>query len=244
MSEPIPSRILLSEGEHLIFQTSPHWVIFFAPAGVICLGGILAAASTAGEFSISGYLVFAGILWLLGALIEYKTSVAIITSHRIYARWRRGLFWLRSSHIDMRIKQVESTKLGSSLMGHILGWFGHGFGTIIVKGSGSGLVAIQRVFSPTQFKRSLDEALRIMDDGVRQANLTGKATATAMTEAHGALTCRKCSKVSPAGVSFCGSCGTKLVKECPKCGAVVADSFCGGCGTSLAGLEAAANIRF
>lgn len=244
MSEPIPSRIPLSQGEHLIFQTSPHWAIFFAPTGVLCMGGILAATSKAGEFSISGYLFFAGFLWMLGALIEYKTSVAIVTSHRIYARWRRGLFWLRSSHIDMRIKQVESTKLESSLMGHILSWFGHGFGTILVKGCGSGIVAIQRVFSPVQFKMSLDEALRIMDDGVRQANLTGKATATAMAYVHGALTCRKCSKVSPAGVAFCGSCGTKLVKECPKCGTVVADTFCGGCGSSIAELEAASNIAF
>ncbi|MBI3800921.1 MAG: zinc ribbon domain-containing protein, partial [Deltaproteobacteria bacterium] len=49
------------------------------------------------------------------------------------------------------------------------------------------------------------------------------------------MQCPSCGFANPAGMSFCGKCGTSLSPSCPQCGfANPADfAFCGKCGTPL-----------
>ena len=226
------SRIPLSPGEQLKFQTNPHWVLFLPPTAFFILVLSVRYSGGFGPLTLLSPLALLGsLVWFAGAILDFTTSVYIVTSHRIYARWRHGLFWIKSGHLDIRRRQIESTSRGSTLLGTLLGLVGHGFGSVLVRGSGAGTVLIHKVFRPMEFKAALDEALRVMDDGERQADLTGKATATAMAGLQGGSTCPKCAALSPAGTAFCGSCGTKLAMACSKCGASVSGAFCGSCGT-------------
>ena len=49
------------------------------------------------------------------------------------------------------------------------------------------------------------------------------------------IRCSSCGKVNPVGQTFCGDCGTKLVKKCSSCGKEndPSQKFCGDCGTQL-----------
>src|SRR5215813_10941271 len=49
------------------------------------------------------------------------------------------------------------------------------------------------------------------------------------------MRCARCSADNPAGMKFCGHCGTPLVSSCPSCGAEnpPEHKFCGQCGASL-----------
>ncbi len=56
---------------------------------------------------------------------------------------------------------------------------------------------------------------------------------TDLEDAH--VTCPACGHQNPAGVKFCGECGTRLASGCPACGFQnpSAMKFCGECGTPL-----------
>jgi class 3 adenylate cyclase/tetratricopeptide (TPR) repeat protein len=56
------------------------------------------------------------------------------------------------------------------------------------------------------------------------------------------MRCSNCDFDNPAGMSFCGSCGTRLVLGCAACGAENPPGFrfCGQCGSALPGAAAAA----
>ncbi|MFL6261286.1 MAG: adenylate/guanylate cyclase domain-containing protein [Thermoanaerobaculia bacterium] len=49
------------------------------------------------------------------------------------------------------------------------------------------------------------------------------------------MKCPQCQFENPAGMKFCGQCGTKLTASCPQCGAEVPPGFkfCGECGSPL-----------
>src|SRR5438105_4233331 len=55
------------------------------------------------------------------------------------------------------------------------------------------------------------------------------------------MICQQCRFENPAGMRFCGQCGTPLALRCPQCGADAPSQFkfCGHCGASLAGSPAA-----
>ncbi len=56
------------------------------------------------------------------------------------------------------------------------------------------------------------------------------------------MICPACGRENPAGMKFCGECGTRLVAGCPTCGFQNPPGmkFCGDCGTALAGPAAPA----
>ncbi|MGB8983127.1 MAG: zinc ribbon domain-containing protein, partial [Anaerolineales bacterium] len=51
------------------------------------------------------------------------------------------------------------------------------------------------------------------------------------------MNCPNCNFENPAGMRFCGSCGTRLTSACPGCGFTnpLEFRFCGMCGTRLNG---------
>src|SRR5262244_11247 len=55
------------------------------------------------------------------------------------------------------------------------------------------------------------------------------------------MLCPSCGFDNPAGMRFCGQCGTALAPRCPTCGteAPAGFRFCGQCGASLAPAAAA-----
>ncbi|HEY0553003.1 MAG TPA: adenylate/guanylate cyclase domain-containing protein, partial [Thermoanaerobaculia bacterium] len=57
------------------------------------------------------------------------------------------------------------------------------------------------------------------------------------------MKCSQCQFENPAGLKFCGQCGTRLTAACPQCGteAQPGFKFCGECGTPLAVAPAPAN---
>ncbi len=94
---------------------------------------------------------------------------------------------------------------------------------------------------------SAEEFLADLDGGLvrRVAAVSGNTAA----QAEAVNQCPSCGAANAAGVEFCETCGTGLLRNCPECGRrnSVHKAFCGACGTDVAGFlkcsEALVRIR-
>lgn len=81
-------------------------------------------------------------------------------------------------------------------------------------------------------------------DAIKQAQARAQAQqgqvqgqAQPQAQASGVV-CAKCHQPVPAGMKFCGNCGTPVPEaaqevKCPNCGTMTSQAFCGNCGTKV-----------
>ena len=90
MSQYIRKHLI--SNEHIIFETTYHWIIFTS--------------------------IFALVTLLLSPLIQYYTSEFCITNRRIVVK----LGWIRLKITEMNLSKVESTEVDQNLLGRLLGY--------------------------------------------------------------------------------------------------------------------------
>jgi hypothetical protein len=164
---------LLGE-EKILYQTSIHWFgylkgllimgvathFLFIDMGFLKAYDIYKADFLSGElpYTILGlYAVLGGgVLTLLQTLFQQFTTILIITSKRVVAKF--GLF--ARKQIEMNLTQFEHIEIKQSILGKILG-----FGTLKVRGTkGRGVGGIKinfrNVTSPKQFEKKLIRTIK------------------------------------------------------------------------------------
>ena len=68
---------------------------------------------------------------------------------------------------------------------------------------------------------------------VDAANAATAAPQPAVSPAASATICSQCGATNPAGMNFCGGCGSPLTRSCPQCSELVTTKFCGKCGVPV-----------
>jgi uncharacterized membrane protein YdbT with pleckstrin-like domain len=141
-------HILLPD-EQVRYITKIHWIVYLPGALVLVLA--LAALITA-QFSQSLaplWLVLAAMLGVLGLLMaiggwfqRWTTEIAATSKRIIY---KRGFIQRRT--IEMNIDKVESVDVMQSVMGRVFN-----FGTITVRGIGTGIEPLKNIESPIEFR--------------------------------------------------------------------------------------------
>ena len=142
----------LQPGETLVYQTTLHWIVFVGPALTILAG--IAVYIYAGRITTLTTVVSAAglALILLGAVtavsvwIKYISTEMAITNRRVIAKV--GFVWRRT--IEMERQKVESVSVDQSILGRILG-----YGTVIVRGTGSTLEPMTNIDEPMEFRSKL-----------------------------------------------------------------------------------------
>lgn len=147
-SEILPDRSVqqaLVEGEHILFQGVMHYAIFLFPA----------------IYLFAGLLVFVFFHWIVGtfiwvlaaypvlnAYILYKTAKLILTDKRIFARY--GFF--ERDLMQFRHDRIESIHLERPFIGQLLG-----YATVVIRGTGSGVIPIPFIQNGSSFVRQYEE---------------------------------------------------------------------------------------
>lgn len=134
----------LMEGEHVIARAELHWAMFIVP-GIFAFLGLLMLLTT-GE---SMLLVLSG-LWLGWRYIVMRTTELAITNHRILAKF--GV--IRRLAVDVMNSKVEGVTYNQGIIARIFG-----FGTVVVRGTGVGIVPVPYIEHPEAFKREVSRVL-------------------------------------------------------------------------------------
>jgi uncharacterized membrane protein YdbT with pleckstrin-like domain len=152
-------RKSLSRGEQILAETSYHWVIFLGSivmSVVIVLLLVLALASGIEVLieAIDFLDVFLVIL-LAGSfirnLIIFKTTEFAVTSGRIIIK--KGFITLDA--VEIELSKIEEINIKQSVFGRIFG-----YGSLQVRGTGTGKIWYNLIAKPFAFQKAIDEALR------------------------------------------------------------------------------------
>ena len=145
-------RRVLQPGETIVYATKLHWITYLRAILllIICIGLAAAAWYTADNQNLSLALWIAAIIFALLALssafpafVRRITTELAVTDRRII--YKTGL--IARHTIEMNRRQVESVDVNQRIPGRIIG-----YGTILVRGTGSSLEPIPNVEDPLTFR--------------------------------------------------------------------------------------------
>ena len=145
-------RRVLQPGETIVYTTKLHWLIYLWATLLlaICLVLAIASWSWADNQNLSLALWIAAVIFaLLGlssafrAFIRRASTELAVTDQRVI--YKTGL--LARHTIEMNRGKVESVAVDQTLLGRLFG-----YGTVIVRGTGSTLEPIRNISEPLTFR--------------------------------------------------------------------------------------------
>jgi uncharacterized membrane protein YdbT with pleckstrin-like domain len=149
---------VLQPGERVVYATKLHWLIYFRAILLLTICIILAAASwyLSDNQQLSLAVGIAAIIFALLALssglrafIRRATTELAVTDQRVI--YKAGL--LSRHTLEMNRDKVESVTVDQTMPGRIFG-----YGTIIVRGTGSTLEPIRNITDPLTFRSHITTA--------------------------------------------------------------------------------------
>jgi len=145
-------RRVLQPGETVVYTTRLHWFIYLRTILLLVICAILAGAAmsyTDNENLSLAVWIAAAIFALLAlstgfrAFIRRSTTELGVTDQRVV--YKAGLFARHT--LEMNRAKVESVAVDQTILGRIFG-----YGTIIVRGTGSTLEPIRDISDPLTFR--------------------------------------------------------------------------------------------
>ena len=144
----------LLEGEHVVYKTRLHWILFLRPALVMVAGVALAVVLRPVQdppwiWMIGAGVAVIGLAWAMKHYVEMMTSEFAVTSGRIILKV--GLISRYTT--ELLLKKVESIGVHQGLAGRIFG-----YGDLIVTGTGGAREVFRRVRDPIGFRNYVQQA--------------------------------------------------------------------------------------
>lgn len=141
------AKKILQPGETLRHVSRIHWIVYLRGILLLLVGAvILVWLETTWAEVLALALVALGIILVGLAWLRRSTTEVAVSNRRII--YKRGIF---SRHtIEMNLAKVESVDVDQSVLGRILG-----YGTIRVRGTGSGIEALRRIDTPIKFRNCI-----------------------------------------------------------------------------------------
>ena len=138
----------LLEGEHVVFRTRLHWLLYLWPVLFIVIvllpaAWLLAASAWQGAAWVP---IALGVLILLANVIKRHSSDFAVTNKRVMMKV--GVFSTRS--IELLLGKVEAIAVEQSLLGRLFS-----YGDIVITGSGGTKEAFSHIQAPLAFRRAV-----------------------------------------------------------------------------------------
>jgi len=141
-------HVLLPD-EQVRYVTDIHWIVYLPGAAVLAFALVAWIVSLGAQSMAVLWLLLAAMLGVLGLLMtagawlrRWTTEIAVTSKRIIY---KRG--FVRRRTIEMNIDKVESVDVTQSVLGRLLD-----FGTITVRGVGTGIEPLANIESPIEFR--------------------------------------------------------------------------------------------
>ena len=132
----------LLPNETIVAEAKPHWAMFIAPALVLLIG------ISAGRFG--GLFIFVGFIWAVFRGLVWLTTELALTNKRVIAK--SGI--IRRNAIDVSLSKTEGVTYTQGIIGRIFG-----YGSIVVRGTGVGNVAVRFISQPESFKHEVSRLI-------------------------------------------------------------------------------------
>ncbi|MDQ2962146.1 MAG: PH domain-containing protein [Pseudomonadota bacterium] len=153
----------LLEGEHVVFRTRLHWLLFMGPVLFIVIILLPAAWFLSGSTWSSYAWIPIGLaaLILVATFINRQSSDFAVTNKRVMMKV--GVFSTRS--IELLLNKIEAIAVEQSLLGRLFG-----YGDIVITGSGGTKEAFSRIQSPLEFRRAVQSVTDVPTNSEKTAN--------------------------------------------------------------------------
>lgn len=142
----------LTDGEHIVYRSALHWVIFFWPiTWFIVALALFSVGVNMKEVNIKQLMVYSGGMFMITSILAfihptiiYITSEFGITTMRVIMK----IGVIRRKSLEVLLDKVESIQVNQSVPGRILG-----FGSIAVTGTGGTRDVFHNIASPFEFRK-------------------------------------------------------------------------------------------
>lgn len=166
-------QTLLMRDEHIVHAARLHWVIYINAIIFTCIGWALAHFNPVnllwqyarfqlpeqwmeqGLHYLVMLIVILGVGMIFEAYLRQSRTELVITNRRVMVK-----FGLVSRHtVELFLSKVEGANIEQGVLGRLLG-----YGSIHVKGTGTGMTPIDNIANPEIFQRVLLEQIRQRQD--------------------------------------------------------------------------------
>jgi len=142
---------VLRPDETILATGRMHWIVYARGVVVLIVGLGLALVGLEGSAgtvvkAAGGLMAFLGLLVVARAWIEQATTEIAVTTKRVIQK--RGLIWRKTA--EMNMDKVESVLVDQSLFGRLLN-----YGTIVVRGTGSGIEGLHFIANPLALRSTM-----------------------------------------------------------------------------------------
>jgi uncharacterized membrane protein YdbT with pleckstrin-like domain len=148
----------LLSGEHIVYRTRPHWIVFGGPLLVGLLGvalGITLQLTMQDYWYAGAALVGVALLLAVPPAVRYLSSDFAVTDKRVLARM--GV--LHRQSLETLLSKIEGIGVEQDLWGRLLG-----FGTLTITGTGGTREALPGIPRPLEFRRQVQAQIVVQDE--------------------------------------------------------------------------------
>lgn len=148
----------LLSGEHIVYRTRPHWIVFGGPLLVGLLGvalGITLQLTMQDYWYAGAVLVGVALLLAVPPAVRYFSSDFAVTDKRVLARM--GI--LHRQSLETLLSKIEGIGVEQDLWGRLLG-----FGTLTITGTGGTREALPGIPRPLEFRRQVQAQIVVQDE--------------------------------------------------------------------------------
>lgn len=142
---------VLRPDENILAVGRMHWIVYARGVVVLVVGLGIALVSIEGAAGgvirvAGGLIALLGLLMVARAWVEQATTEIAVTTKRVIQK--RGLIWRKTA--EMNMDKVESVLVDQSLFGRLLN-----YGTIVVRGTGSGIEGLRFIADPLALRSTM-----------------------------------------------------------------------------------------
>lgn len=143
---------VLRPNERVLFDGRLHWVIYgqafiWVAIGFIFMVGSFLSSGNASAIGVISLLVgVVALCSLLAAAVRRATTEIAVTDLRVI--YKAG--WLRRRTMEMNVSKIETVDVVQGLAARVFG-----FGTVVIRGTGSSFEPLNRVMDPLALRNAI-----------------------------------------------------------------------------------------
>lgn len=146
---------VLQPGETIAYASRLHWVVYVPGWLILALGAagviLLPHRALGGAYLYASLAVGGvGLITLLVAWIRRVTTEIAVTNRRFI--FKEGFISRRT--MEMNLDKIESIDVNQSVLQRLLG-----YGTVVIRGTGSGLEPMKRIDAPIALRNGVMTAV-------------------------------------------------------------------------------------
>ncbi|MFD1944739.1 PH domain-containing protein [Paradevosia shaoguanensis] len=142
---------ILQPNERVLNVGHMHWIVYLRGLGVAAIGLVVILLPLEGGL-LTGARLIGAVLFILGVVALFRAWLAKVTTEIAVTNYRvvkkRGLIWRETA--EMNMEKVESVLVDQSLLGRMFG-----FGSVVIRGTGSGIEGLHFIANPLALRNAI-----------------------------------------------------------------------------------------